>query len=100
MPHVSEVTEDRGDPILSKIFARELAPSNVTVNAIAPGPMELPSVRALVPPDRLEKLIEGIPVRRLGNPKFVADLVVMLASPEADFTTGATWDVNGGLFMR
>ncbi|MBS0513765.1 MAG: SDR family oxidoreductase [Proteobacteria bacterium] len=85
---------------LSKIFARELAPANVTVNAIAPGPMELPSVRALVPPDRLEKLIEGIPVRRLGNPKFVADLVVMLASPEADFTTGATWDVNGGLFMR
>ncbi len=57
-------------------------------------------MRALVPPDRLEKLIEGIPVRRLGNPKFVADLVVMLASPEADFTTGATWDVNGGLFMR
>ncbi|TAH41872.1 MAG: SDR family oxidoreductase [Betaproteobacteria bacterium] len=85
---------------LNKIFARELAASNVTVNAIAPGPMELPSVRAAVPPERLEKLIEAIPVRRLGNPKFVADLVVKLASPEADFTTGATWDVNGGIFMR
>lgn len=85
---------------LNKIFARELAASNVTVNAIAPGPMELPSVRAAVPPDRLEKLIEAIPVRRLGNPTFVADLVVKLASPEADFTTGATWDVNGGIFMR
>lgn len=85
---------------LNKIFARELAASNVTVNAIAPGPMELPSVRAAVPPERLEKLIEAIPVRRLGNPKFVADLVVTLASPDADFTTGATWDVNGGIFMR
>lgn len=85
---------------LNKIFARELAASNVTVNAIAPGPMELPSVRAAVPPERLKKLIEAIPVRRLGNPKFVADLVVTLASPEADFTTGATWDVNGGIFMR
>ena len=85
---------------MNKIFARELAPSNVTVNAIAPGPMELPSVRAAVPPERLEKLIEMIPVKRLGNPKFVADLVETLASPDADFTTGATWDVNGGIFMR
>lgn len=86
---------------LTKIFARELAAAGVTVNAVAPGPMELPSVRAAVPPERLEKLInEMIPVKRLGNPKFVADLIVTLASPDADFTTGATWDVNGGIFMR
>jgi 3-oxoacyl-[acyl-carrier protein] reductase len=62
--------------------------------------MELPSVRAAVPPDRLEKLIEMIPVKRLGNPGFVANLVVQLASAEADFATGAAWDVNGGIFMR
>ncbi len=85
---------------LTKIFARELAASGVTVNAIAPGPMELPSVRAAVPPERLEKLIEMIPVKRLGNPEFVAGLVVQLASAEADFATGAAWDVNGGIFMR
>ena len=85
---------------LNKIFARELAPSNVTVNAIAPGPMELPSVRAAVPAERLEKLIEAIPVRHLGDPGFVADLVVRLAGPDAGFATGATWDVNGGIFMR
>ena len=53
-----------------------------------------------MPPERLEKLIEAIPVRRLGNPKFDADLVVQLASPAADFATGATWDVNGGIYMR
>lgn len=85
---------------LTKIFARELAASGVTVNAIAPGPMELPSVRAAVPPERLEKLIEMIPVKRLGNPEFVANLIVQLASVEADFATGAAWDVNGGIFMR
>lgn len=86
---------------LNKIFARELAGANVTVNAIAPGPMDLPSVRAAVPPDRLEKIIDSvIPVKRLGNPEFVAKLVVQLAAPDADFATGATWDVNGGIFMR
>ncbi|URI08248.1 SDR family oxidoreductase [Aquincola tertiaricarbonis] len=85
---------------LTKIFARELAPRGVTVNAIAPGPMDLPSVRAAVPPERLAKLVEAIPVQRLGNPRFVASLVVQLASREADFATGATWDVNGGIFMR
>lgn len=85
---------------LTKIFARELASANVTVNAIAPGPLELASVRALVPPDKLEKLIDNIPVRRLGDPAFVADMVLQLASPDADFVTGATWDINGGIFMR
>ena len=86
---------------LTKVFARELAAAGVTVNAIAPGPLELPSVRAAVPPERLEKMIaELIPMRHLGNPQFVADLIIQLASPEAAFVTGATWDVNGGLFMR
>jgi 3-oxoacyl-[acyl-carrier protein] reductase len=85
---------------LTKIFARELAPSGVTVNAIAPGPIESPAVRAAVPPERLEKLIEGIPVKRLGDAAFLGKLVVLLAGEDAYFTTGATWDVNGGLFMR
>jgi 3-oxoacyl-[acyl-carrier protein] reductase len=85
---------------LTKIFARELAPRGVTVNAVAPGPLELPSVRAAVPAERLEPLIRQIPVQRLGNPRFIARLVVLLASPEADSATGAAWDVNGGIFMR
>lgn len=85
---------------LTKIFARELGPAGVTVNAVAPGPMDLPSVRALVPADRLEKIIETIPVKSLGDPAFVADTVVHLASPTAGFVTGAAWDLNGGLFMR
>jgi 3-oxoacyl-[acyl-carrier protein] reductase len=85
---------------LTKVFARDLAPFGVTVNAVAPGPLDLPSVRALVPSDKLDALVAGIPARHLGDPAFVAAMVVQLASPAAAFTTGATWDVNGGLFMR
>lgn len=85
---------------LTKIFAKELAASGVTVNAIAPGPVESPAVRAAVPPERLEKLIEAIPVKQLGNAAFIGRLIVQLASEDAYFTTGATWDVNGGIFMR
>ncbi|MDH4608793.1 SDR family NAD(P)-dependent oxidoreductase [Pseudomonas sp. BN102] len=85
---------------LTKIFARELAANGVTVNAIAPGPIESLAVRAAVPPERLEKLIEAIPVKRLGSAAFLGNLVVQLASEDAYFTTGATWDVNGGIYMR
>ncbi|WP_028239602.1 SDR family NAD(P)-dependent oxidoreductase [Stutzerimonas azotifigens] len=85
---------------LTKIFARELAASGVTVNAIAPGPIDSPMVHAVVPTDRLETLVQNIPVKRLGDADFIGDLVVQLARPEAYFATGATWDVNGGLYLR
>jgi 3-oxoacyl-[acyl-carrier protein] reductase len=85
---------------LTKIFAKELAAGGVTVNAIAPGPIDSPMVRAAVPPERMDGMLNNIPVKRLGNADFLGDLIVQLARPEAYFTTGATWDVNGGLFMR
>lgn len=85
---------------MTKVFAKEYAARGVTVNAIAPGPMDLPSVRALLSPERLAQVMDMIPVRRLGNPNFVAKIAVTLASADADFVTGATWDINGGIFMR
>ncbi len=85
---------------LTKVFARDLAPFGVTVNAIAPGPLDLPSVRRTVPAERLPQLIAGIPVGALGDASFIADIAVQLADPRASFATGATWDINGGLFMR
>jgi len=85
---------------LTKVFAKELAASGVTVNAIAPGPIDSPMVQELVPEERLPALLGAIPVGQLGNADFIGDVVVQLAKPEAYFTTGATWDVNGGLFMR
>ena len=85
---------------LTKVFARDLAPFGVTVNAIAPGPLDLSSVRALVPEDKLEGIIAGIPVQHLGSPAFVASTAVHLAGADAAFANGATWDLNGGLLMR
>lgn len=85
---------------VTKIFARELAAKGVTVNAIAPGPHDLPVVRATVPADKLDAVIAGIPVGRMGSASFVADMVALLAADDAYFVTGACWDVNGGLYVR
>lgn len=84
---------------LTRSFAAELAADGVTVNAVAPGPIETPMVRA-VAPEVLERLVAGIPVGRIGSPREVAALVAFLASDEAGFVTGATYDVNGGVAMR
>ena len=85
---------------LTKVFARDLAPYGVTVNAIAPGPMDTPMVHAVLGEEKLAAFRTAIPVGQLGDPAFVASLVVLLASPAASFVTGACWDVNGGLYMR
>ena len=53
-----------------------------------------------MPPDTIAAYVKGIPIGRLGRPEEVAALAVFLASPEAAFTTGATYDVNGGIVMR
>jgi 3-oxoacyl-[acyl-carrier protein] reductase len=84
---------------LTKVVARELAPYGVTVNAVAPAAIEGP-VMAGLPPEQVEALVQSIPVGRLGTPNEVAALVAFLASDEAAYVTGATFDVNGGLLMR
>ncbi|WP_217567270.1 SDR family NAD(P)-dependent oxidoreductase [Streptomyces sp. GbtcB7] len=89
-----------GVATLTKVFARELGPHGVTVNAISPGPQDLPVVREMVPPDVLSAIEQAAPVRRLGRPRFIADMAVLLASEHADAVTGACWDANGGLYMR
>ncbi|WP_431813977.1 SDR family NAD(P)-dependent oxidoreductase [Kocuria sp. cx-455] len=85
---------------ITKIFAKEFASSGVTVNSISPGPHDLPIVHTTVPADRLEAVVSGIPVQRLGEPQFIADTVALLASENAYFVTGACWDINGGLYVR
>lgn len=85
---------------LTKIFAKEFAAKGVTVNAVAPGPMESPIVHSVVPEERMTQFIDNIPVKRLGSMEFIAQTCALLASHDASFVTGATWDINGGLFMR
>ncbi|MFD2249963.1 3-oxoacyl-[acyl-carrier protein] reductase [Pseudochelatococcus lubricantis] len=85
---------------LTKVFARDLAPYGVTVNAIAPGPLDSPIVHRTIPADRMPGVLSTIPVGTLGSQEFVARTVLHLASPDAGFVTGATWDINGGLYLR
>ena len=84
----------------TKVFARELASKGVTVNAVSPGPQDSPMVRSIVGEDNIEEFARNIPVGRLGNPAFIAEMVALLASPDAACVTGACWDANGGLYLR
>jgi 3-oxoacyl-[acyl-carrier protein] reductase len=84
---------------LTRFAATALAPHGVTVNAVAPGPIDGPSVAAM-PPERVAVYVQQIPAQRLGRPEEVAALVAFLASEESGFATGATYDLNGGMLMR
>jgi len=85
---------------LTKVFARDLAAYGVTANAISPGPLDVDLVREILPADKLEAVTKSIPVGRLGDPAFIAEMIALLASPQAASTTGATFDANGGLYVR
>ena len=79
-------------------LAQEVASKGVTVNTVSPGYIATEMVKA-VRQDVLEKIIAGIPVKRLGQPEEIASIVAWLASDDAGFTTGADFSCNGGLHM-
>ncbi len=80
-------------------LAREVAPYGINVTAVAPGMMRTPmNVKELA--EREEEYVERIPLRRISDPKEVAYTVAFLASDKADYITGATIDVTGGMLMR
>lgn len=84
---------------LARTWSLELAPEGITVNVVAPGPIEETEMFELVMgPDQAprEKLAQGIPVRRLGRPQDVARAVSFFVDPAASFVTGQTLFVCGG----
>jgi 3-oxoacyl-[acyl-carrier protein] reductase len=80
-----------------KTVARELGPSSVTVNAIAPGRIDTDRIREVYPDGPTQADLATIPLRRLGSPREIGDVVCFLASDQAAYVTGATVVVDGGL---
>ncbi len=88
----------------SKTLARELARHRITVNVVCPGLTETPllqGIRDQSPKSAkvIEAVTRAIPLGRVGQPEDIAGAVVYLASPAADFVTGQTLSVSGGLTM-
>ena len=78
-------------------LANELAPE-IRVNAVAPGLIDTPFHEKVSTPERMKKLKEGIPLKKIGEAIHIAKTIKFLI--ENDFITGETIDVNGGSFMR
>ncbi|KPJ68223.1 hypothetical protein AMJ44_06895 [candidate division WOR-1 bacterium DG_54_3] len=83
---------------LTKTLARELAPRGVTVNAIAPGFIQT-AMTDRIPEEIKKKILDQIPLGKLGRPEDVAAAALFLASSAADYITGQVIRVNGGIYM-
>ncbi len=81
---------------LTKSWARELAPFNIMVNAVAPGVLETDMTLNSVGKDRIRALAEDIPLGRMAKPIDISYAVAWLASPETDMLTGQVISPNGG----
>lgn len=83
---------------LTKSLAREMGSRNISVNAVAPGFIET-DMTASMTEDVRNKIIEQIPMERIGRPEDVAGVVAFLVSRAADYITGQVIRVNGGMYM-
>jgi NAD(P)-dependent dehydrogenase (short-subunit alcohol dehydrogenase family) len=82
---------------LMRVMANEYASDGIRVNAVVPGFIDTPMVRAIMADtERREALVETIPLRRPGTPDEVANVMLFLASDEASYVTGAAYFVDGG----
>ncbi|HET6622974.1 MAG TPA: SDR family oxidoreductase [Gaiellaceae bacterium] len=81
----------------AKTMARELGPKGITVNSIAPGRIDTARIREVYPDGPTEADLRTIPLRRLGTPREVGDVVAFLCSDRGAYVTGALVTVDGGL---
>ena len=98
-PHFTAYCASKGGlKMMMRNLSIELAPFGITINNVAPGAIETPINTALLnDPAELKALLENIPLNRLGKPADVSAAVVFLASSDADYITGTTLVVDGGL---
>ncbi len=85
---------------LTKAMARELAPEGIRVNAVCPGFIDTDITAGELSPERLERILEEIPLGRPGEAREIAGCCLFLASDLAGYVTGAELDANGGLLIH
>lgn len=92
-----------GLDMLTRCWAKELAPSGVRVNAISPGIVDTPVFEGMMPREEISAFLQGfaelVPLGRVGQPADVASLAVFLCGPGSAWTTGAVIPVDGGLSL-
>ena len=81
---------------LTNTWALELSKYNIRVNAIAPGMIDSVLTRG-VPAEVMEKFVKRIPLKRIGQPSDIANMVAFLAGPNSSYITGQVFHVDGGL---
>lgn len=101
-PHFASYCMSKGGVrMMTRDLAIELAPYEITINSIAPGAIETPiNAKLLHDPAKLQALLGNIPLQRLGKPGDVAGVAAFLASNDADYITGTTIFVDGGLLWN
>lgn len=101
-PHFTSYCVSKGGlKMMMRNLAVELGPLGITVNNIAPGAIETPiNTKLLNDPVKLNSLKQNIPLGRLGTPADIAPMAAFLASSDADYITGATFFVDGGLIRN
>ncbi len=101
-PHFTVYCASKGGlKMMMRNLAVKLAPLGITVNNVAPGAIETPINKSLMEDkDKLNATLKNIPLGRLGQPEDVAGLVAFLASSDADYITGSTLCIDGGLLWN
>jgi len=85
---------------LTIALAKELGSHNIRVNGVAPGPTDTEATRTSVPTERLQSIVDALPLKRLGETQDIVNTVLYLCTDEASWVTGQTWSVDGGQAMR
>ncbi|MBD3749593.1 MAG: glucose 1-dehydrogenase [Sphingobacteriales bacterium] len=98
-PHFAAYCASKGGlKMLMRNLATELAPLNIRINNVAPGAIGTPiNQKLMADQEKLEKVTQNIPMKRMGTPEEVAALVAFLASDDASYITGSTYFIDGGL---
>jgi len=98
-PHFAAYCASKGAlKMLTRNLATELAPLNIRINNVAPGAISTPINHTLLDnPELLQAVLKNIPLKKLGKPEDVAAVVAFLASADAQYVTGSTYFVDGGL---